>query len=111
MKTQQHFVAAAASAVIRAEVERFCGGTQNHACALSLEEEVYRMALLEYHGGSVTSTAALDNKPRSDEAQSALLALQDPKASFLLSHGRTMPAIAFGTGGRSADEVPSSIVG
>lgn len=100
---------AAAGAVIRTEVALFCGA-HNRACALSLEEEVYRMALLEYHGGSATSTTALDMKPRLKEA-SAPMSLQDPKSSFLLSNGKTMPAVAFGTGGRSADEVPSTTVG
>jgi hypothetical protein len=95
--------------VIRADVEQFCGGAQNRACALSLQEEVYRMALLEYHGGSATSTTALDIKPRSEEVHSAPLALQDPKATLLLSNGKMMPALAFGTGGRSADEVLSTI--
>ena len=100
---------AAAGAVIRADVEQFCGGAQNRASALSLQEEVYRMALLEYHGGSATSTTALDIKPRSEEVHSAPLALQDPKATLLLSNGKMMPSLAFGTGGRSADEVLSTI--
>jgi len=96
---------AVAGAVVQAEIERFCGTGVNSVCALSLEEEVYRMALLKHHGGSgpctTPSSLKLKEVPGAPHAKQ-----QDPQTnSFLLSNGITMPALAFGTGGRSADEV------
>ena len=98
---------AIAGAVVRAEIERFCSNSLISDCIPSLEEEVNRKALFNHHRGSST-TGITPLKPTlkgEPKAPSSLTILDHQTSSFVLSNGYKMPALAFGTGGRSAHEV------
>ena len=97
---------AAAGAVVRAEVERFCSDSLSSACVASLQEEINRKALFNFHPGSTTSNAHLTPYLIGESNSLPSLVVEDHQtSSFVLSNGIKMPALAFGTGGRSAHEV------